>query len=235
MTVFLLSEEYVAFPDPRYAEPDGLLAVGGDLSSSRLIAAYSYGIFPWYGPGAPILWWSPNPRMTLFPSRLYVPKRLARSIRKGEFKVTLDRAFDHVIEGCATACRPEGEGTWLVPEMLEAYKRLHKEGVAHSCEAWLDGELAGGVYGLALGRAFFAESMFYSVSNASKVALVWLVRYLESQGFELVDCQQSTPHSARFGALELDRMEFMRRLSRAMKLPDLLSPWYLPPDFKPLG
>lgn len=235
MTVFLLSEEYTAFPDPRFAEPDGLLAVGGDLSTPRLKSAYSYGIFPWYGPGSPILWWSPNPRMTLFPSRMYVPGRLARTIRSGRFEVTLDRAFGRVIEGCAKACRPEGEGTWLVPEMIEAYKRLHAEGTAHSCEAWENGELAGGVYGVALGRAFFAESMFYNTSNASKVALVWLVSFLKDHGFELVDCQQSTPHSARFGAVELDRVEFMRRLSRAQKSPDLPAFWHFPEDLKPIS
>lgn len=234
MTIFLLSDEYLTFPDPRFAESDGLLAVGGDLSSPRLLAAYSKGIFPWYGSSSPILWWSPDPRMTLFPSSLYVNKRLARIVRGGRFRVTLDRAFESVIESCATACRPEGEGTWLVPEMIEAYQCLHQEGVAHSCEAWDGEELAGGVYGVALGRAFFAESMFYNVSNASKTALVWLAKFLESRGFELIDCQQSTPHTARFGAVELDRMEFMRRLSRAVKMPDLPGPWEFPPDFRPL-
>jgi leucyl/phenylalanyl-tRNA--protein transferase len=235
MTIFLLSDEYLVFPDPRYAEADGLLAVGGDLSTPRLLAAYTRGIFPWYGPGSPILWWSPDPRMTLFPSELYLSRRLRRTVDSDRFEITLDRAFDEVIVGCAKARRPEGEGTWLVPEMIEAYKRLHREGVAHSCEAWDGDELAGGVYGVSLGRAFFAESMFYDVPNASKVALVWLVEYLGCQGFELIDCQQSTPHSARFGAVELSRIEFLRRLARAVDHLDSPGPWRLPKEFRPAG
>lgn len=234
MTIFLLSDEYLTFPDPRHAESDGLLAVGGDLSSHRLVSAYSKGIFPWYGPSSPILWWSPDPRMTLFPSELHVNKRLARTVRCDRFRVTMDQAFQEVIEGCATTRRPEGEGTWLVPEMIEAYEDLYDEGMAHSCEAWDGDELAGGVYGVAMGRAFFAESMFYRVSNASKTALVWLIKFLESQGFKLVDCQQVTPHSARFGAVELDRMEFMNRLTDAIKMPGLPGRWEFTQNFRPL-
>lgn len=234
MTIFLLSDEHITFPDPRYAEDDGLLAVGGDLSTARLVEAYTYGIFPWYGPGSPILWWSPDPRMTLYPEELHVPKRLARIMREGRFSYSLDRAFDEVIVGCATACRPEGEGTWLVPEMIEAYQRLHRQGLAHSCEAWDGPTLAGGVYGVSLGRAFYAESMFYRVPNASKAAFVCLVRYIESRGFAIVDCQQSTPHSARFGAREIPRQEFFRHLRLAVAAGERREMWALPEGFEPL-
>jgi len=235
MTIFLLSDEHVIFPDPRYAEDDGLLAVGGDLSTARLTEAYSHGIFPWYGPGSPILWWSPDPRMTLIPSELHVPRRLARIMREDRFTFTLDRAFGEVIRGCAHACRPEGEGTWLVPEMIAAYERLHRQGLAHSCEAWDAGGLAGGVYGVALGRAFFAESMFYRVSNASKAALICLVRYLESRGFTLVDCQQSTAHSARFGAREIPGTRFYSRLRQALDVGENREIWTLPEAFDPFA
>jgi leucyl/phenylalanyl-tRNA--protein transferase len=234
MTIYLLSEDHLGFPDPALADDDGLLAVGGDLSPPRLSLAYSQGIFPWYGPGSPILWWSPNPRMVLFPEELHVSASLRRTLNSGRFRITLDRAFEEVIAGCAVAERPEQDGTWLVPEMVRAYCRLHRKGLAHSAEAWCGDELAGGVYGVALGRAFFAESMYYSVSDASKNAFVYLVGYLRSRGFSLIDCQQSTAHSARFGAREIPRREFFSLLRLAVASGERPEIWELPEGFHPL-
>lgn len=227
MVIHRLFSEPV-FPSPEEADPDGLLAIGGDLSPQRLLSAYASGIFPWYGPETPILWWSTDPRMTLFPAELHVPRSLRRVLNQERFQVTLDTAFGHVIRGCAGADRPGQEGTWIVPEMVEAYEELHRLGFAHSAEAWLDGELAGGVYGVALGGAFFAESMFYRVSEASKVALVRLVRVLESWGFLLVDCQQATEHARRFGAREIPRGRFLVHLAHCLRRPTRRGPWTMP-------
>jgi leucyl/phenylalanyl-tRNA---protein transferase len=226
MPVFYLGEEPV-FPRPSLAEPGGLLAVGGDLRLERLLAAYRRGIFPWYDEETPILWWSPDPRPILLPGRLHVSKRLERTIRSGKFRVTLDTAFDDVIRGCAAACRNVGDGTWIVPEMIEAYERLFVAGYAHSVEAWLDGELVGGAYGVAIGKAFFGESMFHRVTDASKVAFVTLARHLDGLNFHLIDCQQTTGHLCSFGAFEVTRNEFLRRLEVAREAPGLLGPWQL--------
>ena len=174
MPVFVLSEELV-FPPPRLAAADGLLAVGGDLSGERLLLAYRMGIFPWYSEGEPILWWSPDPRLVLYPREFRIPRSLAKVIRRGDFTVSMDQAFQDVIGECARVRRESGEGTWIVPEMLEAYCGLYRAGVAHSVEVWREGQLAGGLYGVALGRSFFGESMFTRVTNASKVALAALV------------------------------------------------------------
>lgn len=192
-------------------EPDGLLAVGGDLSAQRLIAAYRQGIFPWFNPGQPILWWSPDPRMVLFPEDLHVPHSLARAMRKRNYEIRLDSAFTAVMEACSQP-RAGQEGTWIAPAMIEAYTELHKLGVAHSIETWIDGKLAGGLYGVALGRVFYGESMFARVSDASKIAFVHLVRQLQRWRFELIDCQMNTAHLARFGAAEIPRSEFIRYL-----------------------
>jgi len=173
-------------------EPNGLLAVGGDLSPRRLLRAYRSGAFPWYGEGQPILWWSPDPRAVLLPERVRVSRSLRRTLRRGLFRVTVDRAFDAVIEACATVPRPGQDGTWITPEMAAAYRRLHRLGHAHSVEAWTrDGELAGGLYGVAIGRVFFGESMFSRRSDASKVALVTLCRALEAWGYGLVDARRA--------------------------------------------
>ena len=220
------------FPSPEEADPDGLLAIGGDLSPQRLLAAYTGGIFPWYGPNSPILWWSTDPRLVLFPGEIHVPRSLRRVLNQERFQFTLDTAFSQVIRGCAGACRPEQEGTWLVPEMIAAYEELHRLGFAHSVEAWLGDELAGGVYGVALGGAFFAESMFYSVSEASKAALVRLVRVLEHWGFGLIDCQQSTSHMLRFGARDIPRREFLTRLAECLRTPTRRGPWSMPGTMK---
>jgi len=211
MTIYRLFAEPV-FPDPEEADPDGLLAVGGDLTPARLISAYGCGIFPWYAENSPILWWSPDPRLVLAPAQLHVPASLRRVLNSGRFGFSLDQAFGRVIRACANAPRPGQDGTWIVPEMVAAYERLHELGLAHSVEAWQDGELVGGVYGVALGSVFFGESMFYAQPDASKAAFVQLVRWLARAGFTLIDCQQTTAHLLRFGAQEISRQEFVRRV-----------------------
>lgn len=226
--IYRLFEEPL-FPDPEEADADGLLAIGGDLSPIRLLNAYSCGIFPWYNERSPILWWSTDPRLVLFPSELHVPASLAKTLRRGRFTFTFDRDFAGVIRACAATPRPGQGGTWLVPEMIEAYIELHRLGFAHSCEAWEgaagEGDLAGGVYGVALGSAFFGESMFYRVPEASKAALVTLVRALEGWGYRMMDCQQSTAHMRRFGAREVTRRDFLARLAACLRDPDLSGCW----------
>jgi len=219
MTIFYLPPECVAFPDPEQADADGLLAVGGDLSLPRLLAAYSRGIFPWYSDSTPILWWSPDPRLVLEPSRLHIPKSLRRVLNKDQFRITFDQAFSQVMHNCAHAPRPQGEGTWIVQEMVSGYVQLHRAGFAHSVEAWRNDRLVGGLYGVALGRAFFGESMFFHEPDASKAAFVILARTLDSWGFTLIDCQQTTSHMLRFGAEEWPRSRFMQRLDKALSPP----------------
>lgn len=203
------------FPPPGAARADGLLCAGGDLRPERLLAAYSRGIFPWYEEGLPILWWSPDPRCVLQPESFHLPSRSARALRRRPFELTLDAAFSQVIRACAGP-RATGSGTWLTPEMIAAYERLHALGYAHSVEAWQDGSLAGGLYGVALGRAFFGESMFHRVSEASRAALAGLVALLRLRGAELLDCQQQTPHIMRMGGVMLPRASFLERLARAL-------------------
>lgn len=217
MPVFQLTEELI-FPPPELAEKDGLLAIGGDLSPARLLVAYKSGIFPWYSPGTPLLWWSPAPRCILEPARLIISKRLARTIRKKVFRVTVDTAFGRVIGACADTPRKGGQGTWITPEMIAAYTLLHTMGYAHSVECWQEGELAGGLYGIALGRIFFGESMFAAVSDASKVALASLVGLLRKWNFDLIDCQIKNDHLLRLGAREISRAEFQARLAAHVDL-----------------
>jgi len=190
--------------------PNGLLAAGGGLSVERLVSAYSQGCFPWYSPGEPVLWWSPDPRMVLFPHELHVPRSLERRLKRREFRFTVDAAFGDVIAACA---EPRGDGgTWITPDMSAAYRRLHAAGHAHSIEAWQDDLLVGGLYGVGIGAVFFGESMFTRVPDASKAAFVTLVRAFVDWGIGLIDCQMSTEHLARFGAREIPRAEFMGRL-----------------------
>lgn len=205
-------------------EPDGLLAVGGGLEPERLLNAYRHGIFPWYSEGQPILWWSPDPRTLLFPWQLKVSRSLARTLRQQRFRISLDTDFPGVIRGCAEPRRDE-PGTWITAEIRQAYERLHQLGLAHSVETWRDGRLVGGLYGVALGRAFFGESMFSRVSNASKVAFVHLVRQLAAWDFALIDCQVHTRHLASLGAVEVPRHEFIRQLEAALRFPDRSGPW----------
>ena len=217
----------IYFPDVENAlvEPDGLLAVGGDLSSERLLYAYRNGIFPWFGPDQPILWWSPDPRLVLFPDELRISRSLARTLRKKPFTVTLDTAFGQVIRACA-APRSGQAGTWITPEMQAAYLRMHELGHAHSVECWQAGELVGGLYGLALGRVFFGESMFTRVSNASKVGFVHLVRLLQDRAYRLIDCQVRTGHLESLGARLIPRREFIHLLEQETWQTDR-RPWVL--------
>ena len=224
MAVFRLPRDPI-FPDPELAEADGLVAVGGDLSPDRLLRAYADGIFPWYSEETPILWWSPDPRMVLLPAELHLPRSLRRTIRSGAFEVRADTAFGAVIRRCAETGRPGQDGTWITPEMIVAYERLHELGFAHSFEAWEGGELAGGLYGVSLGAAFFGESMFSDRPDASKVAFAASVEWLRGRGFELVDCQVDTEHLRRFGAREIRRAEFLARLRNALASSTVKGPW----------
>lgn len=225
----LLSANSIRFPPVEQATSEGLLAVGGDLRPERLLEAYRHGIFPWYNDDQPILWWSPDPRTVLFPSRLHVPRSLEKLLRRRRFTVTFDTCFQKVMQGCAgpRPQYPDG-GTWITPAMTEAYGRLHELGYAHSVETWHDGRLVGGLYGVAIGQAFFAESMFMRVSDSSKVALVSLVRQLQAWRFRLIDCQQASPHVMRFGAEQVTRREFLRHLEIAVAAPGRDGFWTSP-------
>ncbi|MFH0729219.1 MAG: leucyl/phenylalanyl-tRNA--protein transferase [Pseudomonadota bacterium] len=224
MPVFMLSEQNI-FPPPHLAEETGLLAVGGDLSRDRLLAAYKNGIFPWYSDDEPILWWSPDPRLVLYPHELKVHRRLTRTMKTGDFIITFDTAFHEVMLGCAAPRRSKKAGTWIVPAMIGAYEHLHEAGYAHSVEAWREGELVGGLYGVSLGGCFFGESMFTRVRDASKVAFVTLVQYLSAHHFEMIDCQVITSHLVSFGAREISRRQFLKQLQAALKRPSMTGPW----------
>jgi leucyl/phenylalanyl-tRNA--protein transferase len=219
------------FPPVELASPEGLLAVGGDLRAERLLEAYRHGIFPWYNPGQPILWWSPDPRAVLFPPKLRISRSLRKTLRQNKFTVTLDRAFRKVISSCAQP-RSEriGHGTWITPEMIEAYCLLHERGCAHSVESWEEGELVGGLYGVALGSAFFGESMFTRATDASKVAFTHLVRQLEKWGYTLIDCQLPSVHLFSLGAEEIRRRDFMDHLERALQQSDRPGHWCFEAD-----
>ncbi|MCX8044772.1 MAG: leucyl/phenylalanyl-tRNA--protein transferase [Desulfobacterota bacterium] len=227
MPIYRLARELI-FPDPEDADPSGLLAVGGDLSLRRLLLAYSMGIFPWYTDGEPILWWSPDPRLILEPASLNISKSLARTIRKKKFVVTLDRCFEQVIRKCASIPRRHEQGTWIIPDIITAYLRLHHAGFAHSVETWEQGALVGGLYGVSLGAVFFGESMFSERPDASKTALVYLVHMLDAWGIRLIDCQVRTEHLVRMGAREIPRTEFLRRLREALRHPTRRGRWSFP-------
>ena len=217
------------FPDVEQAlrEPDGLLAAGGDLSPQRVLSAYRRGIFPWYSEGQPILWWSPDPRAVLFPTDLKLSRSLRRTLRRCRFDITWDSAFEQVIDACA-APRAGAGGTWITPEMATAYTRLHRLGYAHSVEARVDGKLVGGLYGIALGRVFFGESMFSRMPDASKVAFAHLVRQLHHWGFELIDCQVYSDHLASLGARTVPRAEFTALLDECVERDHRPGPWRPP-------
>jgi len=218
-------DDSLVFPPPELAEDDGLLAVGGDLSPERLLLAYSMGIFPWYHDGLPILWHSPNPRMVLEASRLHAGRTVRKELRRGGYTVRFDSAFTDVIAGCAASARRGQQGTWITDEMREAYTTLHEMGYAHSAEAWRDGELIGGLYGVSLGRAYFGESMFTRATGASKAAFVALVDHLRDWQIELIDCQMYTPLLARFGAVEWTRSRYLDALAAALRHPTRRGRW----------
>ena len=225
MPIFQLPSRH-RFPDPRRADPSGLLAVGGDLSAERLLEAYRRGIFPWFGPDQPILWWSPDPRMVLPIAELHVGRSLRKRIRQQPYRITMDTAFAEVIRACAEVPRPGQDGTWITKEMEQAYVTLFEQGHAHSVEAWdADDRLVGGLYGVASGRMFYGESMFAKAPDASKIAFVKLVRQLEIWSFPLVDCQMHTDHLARFGAREIPRSAFLDACEQLAWLPGRPGPW----------
>lgn len=217
--------EKLEFPSPEYAEEDGLLAVGGDLSEKRLLLAYSKGIFPWYAEDSPILWWSPDPRLVLVPKELKVSRSLRQTIKKGAYSITMDTAFEKVIIDCAEVHREKDGSTWITDDMIRAYVRLHESGFAHSVESWLEKELIGGIYGVSLGGVFFGESMFAKKRDASKAAFVSLITQLADWNFELIDCQVKTQHLINLGAREIPRAQFLIALSHALKKPDRRGRW----------
>ncbi len=226
--IYALGPE-ISFPPVEEADKSGLLAVGGDLSAERLLLAYSLGIFPWYEDGQPVLWHAPDPRMLLAPSALRVSRSLARSLRRGRFELRLDTAFRAVVRGCAEAPRKGEPGTWITDDMFEAYCLLHELGFAHSVESWQRGELVGGMYGVSLGGCFFGESMFARQRDASKVALVGLVRQIEAWGFDLLDCQIHSDHLARLGAAERPRGWFTRALGFSLQKQTRRGAWHFDP------
>jgi len=248
MFVLKPGSEDLRFPPVELASPEGLLAVGGDLRAERLLEAYRHGIFPWYNPGQPILWWSPDPRAVLFPARLRISRSLHKTLRRKKFSVTLDTAFRDVIEACAEPrctgkykCRGRqdaesdrrrhpGGGTWITPEMIEAYVLLHERGFAHSVEVRHDGRLVGGLYGVALGGAYFGESMFSRETDASKVGFVHLVKQLQRWGYGLIDCQLPSEHLFSLGAEQIRRRDFLARLEKALADPDRAGRWRFDAD-----
>ncbi len=215
-----------AFPPVSSAltDPDGLLAVGGCLSTKRIISAYTQGIFPWYSDGEPILWWSPNPRLVLLPDKLHISKSLKKTLRKQALNISFDQAFTEVIQACA-APRYDEEGTWLTQEMQVAYIKLHHEGYAHSIEVWHQEQLIGGLYGLAIGQVFFGESMFHRQTDASKIAFIHLVKYLTDWNYKLIDCQVQTQHLMSLGAEEITRPQFMSLLDQYHSCPPHAQAW----------
>jgi len=226
LTILNPKDPNQAFPPVIKAlrEPDGLLAIGGCLSQTRLLNAYRQGIFPWYNPGEPILWWSPDPRLVLFPDKLALSRSLRKTIRKKMFFVTYDLAFNEVITNCAKP-REDEAGTWITADIKSAYNELHRRGIAHSVETWFDGELVGGLYGVALGQVFFGESMFHTMTDASKVAFVTLVEDIKHWGYQLVDCQVHTQHLVSLGAEEISRDQFSLILGQYCDVPPHPDAW----------
>jgi leucyl/phenylalanyl-tRNA--protein transferase len=229
MPVFQLDERLL-FPPPGLADPDGLLAVGGDLRPERLLLAYSSGIFPWPTEDFPLLWHSPDPRFVLLGNQLHLPRSLAKAMRRGRYRITIDRAFDEVIARCAKKRRPGQNGTWITDEMVEAYRELHRLGFAHSSEAWEGETLVGGLYGVSLGAAFFGESMFAEQPDASKTAFVRLVQQLDRWGIHLIDAQVHTAHLQRFGAQHWPRERYLRALAAALEPTTRRGQWALDED-----
>lgn len=226
--LYCIQPDDTHFPDVALAlrDPDGLLAMGGDLAPQRLLEAYRNGIFPWYSAGQPVLWWSPDPRAVLFPEKFRSSHSLRKLLRQHRYRVTYDSRFTAVMQACAAPRNEDtGTGTWITPDMIDAYSELHRLGHAHSVEVWHEAELVGGLYGVALGKVFFAESMFSLRASTSKVALAHLTTRLHQQGFQLIDCQMHTPHLASLGAEELSRAEFIQLLQQWCDVPSPAATW----------
>lgn len=228
--VYLLSND-LAFPPPELANEDGVVAVGGDVSPERLLLGYRMGIFPWPVETLPLLWFSPDPRFVLTSSEVHAGRSLRKRIKRAPFAITMDRAFGEVMDACAQVPRPGQSGTWITPELRTGYVQLHELGYGHSVEAWEDGELVGGLYGVSMGAAFFGESMFARRDDASKIAFVTLCAQLDAWGIDLIDCQVPTDHLARFGAREQTREYFLRDLADHVEQPTRKGPWQL--ELKP--
>ena len=233
MPVYRIPEKHI-FPHPELSEVGGLLGVGGDLDPARVLLGYTMGIFPWYSEGQPILWFSPDPRFVLHPRDLKIQRSLRKRIRRGDYRVTMDTAFEQVITACQKVPRPGQSGTWITGEMRESYLTLHQQGHAHSIETWEGDELVGGLYGVGVGSLFSGESMFAHRSDASKVALVWMVEQLRDWNFKLVDCQVFTEHLERFGAINVPRGRYLAQLEGLVKEPGLRGPWSFDEGFHPL-
>lgn len=227
--MFQLTDD-IAFPPADLADECGLLAYGGDLSVDRLLLAYRSGIFPWYNDDTPLLWWSPDPRMVIYPADLHISRSLCKFLHKSVFSVTLDTAFADVINACAQSRLAVGEATWILPEMIDAYSALHLAGFAHSVEVWHSGNLVGGMYGVSLGRAFFGESMFSYHANASKTAMAYLAAQLTRWEFGLLDCQIANPHLVSMGGVDIPRERFIRELKSLLKYPSRRGRWELDLD-----
>lgn len=225
MPVYQLDPYHLAFPDPSLADADGLLAVGGSLREDWLLTAYANGIFPWFSEGDPPMWWSPDPRFVLFPERVKVSRSMKSMLSNTEFSFAMDTAFDKVIDRCADIPRHGQNGTWITRHMKQAYKNLHRIGMAHSAEVWQNGNLVGGLYGVSIGSAFFGESMYSDVSNASKYALIRICQWLAGRGFSFIDCQVYTSHLERMGAVMVSRDEFILMLENAMKAQTFRGAW----------
>ena len=224
MPVYALTDELI-FPNPELANDIGLLAVGGDLSIKRLLLAYSNGIFPWYSEDDPIMWWSPDPRMVLFPEKLKISKSLSQTLKNKNYEVRFDSNFEEVIENCSKTMRKGQDGTWITEEMKNAYIQLHESGYAHSVETYINGKLAGGLYGISLGRAFFGESMFYKESGASKIAFCFLVERVKEWDFYFIDTQVETQHLKSLGAINISRKEFLPLLNKTLNYPTIKGKW----------
>ncbi|HSV55833.1 MAG TPA: leucyl/phenylalanyl-tRNA--protein transferase, partial [Magnetospirillaceae bacterium] len=222
---FLPEDQRIAFPDPRTASRRGVVCVGANLSPGVILSAYAQGIFPWFSGGGPILWWSPDPRFVIFPREVRASESMLKVLRRGEFSLTLDTDFRSVIEGCASVPRPGQNGTWITRAMKEAYMRLHELGVAHSVEARRDGELAGGLYGVSLGRLFCGESMFFKAPNASKAALIALAWRLADEGFKVIDSQVGTSHVASMGGRNIPRARYLDLVEECVNLPSIRGSW----------
>ena len=234
MPVYRIPREHL-FPHPSLAEPDGLLGVGGDVDPDRVLFAYANGIFPWYSQGQPILWFSPDPRFVLEPAELEIQRSLRKRVKRGEYTITLDRAFADVGRGCRKTKRPRQPGTWITKELEESYLALHERGSAHSVEAWLGDRLVGGLFGVSIGRYFSGDSMFAIEPDASKVAFVWFARQLHAWDFGLIDCQVYTAHLERFGAKSMPRAQYIERVTKLGAREGKLGRWELDPGLDPLA